>query len=287
MPAPAVTTLRDALIGARHQIELTGSNEAALEAELLLMHALRIDRARLYASLHQPLDAEADERLAALMRLRLAHEPVAYITGHREFFGLDFEVSPAALIPRPETETLVELAIDFARERGAPLTIADIGTGTGAVAIALAQNLPAARIIATDISAEALALANRNAQTLGVADRVELRLGDLLETLTESVDIIVANLPYVTTAQWGDLPPEIRDNEPRMALDGGADGLEVVRRLIADAPAQLSEGGALFCEIGDWQGEAVRDLARKAFPNAHFDVRPDLAGRDRVLAVYS
>ena len=286
MPPQAVTTLREALTGARSQIEALGSDEAALEAELLLMHALGVDRAPLYARLQDPLKADVSETFEALLKRRLAHEPVAYITGHREFFGLDFEVSPAALIPRPETETLVELTLAFAREHRGDITIADIGTGAGTIAISLASQLASARITATDVSQEALELARRNAKQLGVSERIDFRPGDLLWPLESPVEILVANLPYVTTAQWQPMPPEIREHEPHSALDGGVDGLDIIRRLLNDAPSRLAPNGALFCEIGDWQGDTVRSLAAKAFPNARIEVHPDLAGRDRVLAVY-
>jgi release factor glutamine methyltransferase len=281
-----VTTFHDALANARRKIEELGSDEAELEAELLLMHALRIDRVHLYERLQEPLDPQAQSAFDALLQRRLAREPVAYITGHHEFFGLDFEVTPAALIPRPETETLIELALAYARERGGSLVIADVGVGAGTIAIPLARELPAARVVATDTAADALALARRNAERHAVAGRIDFRFGDLLAPLDSPVDIIAANLPYVTTEQWEALPPEIRDHEPRSALHGGPEGLDLIARLIADAPAHLAPNGALFCEIGDWQGETVRSLAAKAFPDARIEVRPDLSGRDRVLAVY-
>ncbi len=285
--APAKPLLiREALLESRRALQ---GDEPALEAELLLMHALGVDRAHLYQRLAEPLAPEASGAHRRLLERRLAGEPLPYITGHREFFALNFEVTPAALIPRPETETLVELAIAFARERcaGRRIAIADIGTGSGVIAVALAHEVPLARIVATDISADALALARRNAARHDVADRIDFREGDLLEPLVEPVQIIAANLPYVTTAQWQDSPPEIRDHEPRVALDGGSDGLDVIRRFVFEAPARLAEGGALFCEIGAWQGEEAREIARRAFADARIEIARDLAGRDRVLAVYS
>jgi release factor glutamine methyltransferase len=253
-----------------------------------MMRVLGIDRVHLYERLQEPISPDARTGFQALLERRLAREPVAYITGHREFFGLDFEVSPAALIPRPETETLVELVLAFARERyaNAQITIADVGVGAGTIAVAAARELPNTRIIATDVSSATLDLARRNAHRHGVADRIDFRLGDILAPLDGPVDVIAANPPYVTTEQWEAMPPEIREHEPRTALDGGRDGLDVIRRLLAEAPRYLDTGGALFCEIGDWQGDAARELASAAFPGARIEVRPDLTGRDRVLAVY-
>lgn len=281
---PKPITIRKTLLDARQA--LTG-DEAALEVEVLLMHALGVDRPRLYQRLDDPLTGDDTAAFASLLARRRSHEPLAYITGHREFFDLDFEVTPAALIPRSETETLVELAISFARERLAdrPVTIADIGTGSGIIAISLATSLPSAHVIATDVSPDALALAHGNAERYAVSDRIDFREGDLLAPIDALVQIIAANLPYVTTEQWQTSPPEIRDHEPRIALDGGTDGLDVIRRLVAAAPTHLADNGALFCEIGDWQGEAARDLAAKKFPEARIDIALDLAGHDRVLCV--
>ena len=284
----ADSTLKEALLEAGAAIHReTGSDEASLEAELLLCHALRTDREDLYRRLNDPLAQDEAATFQALMRRRLSREPTAYITGRREFFGLEFEVTPAALIPRPETETLVEAVIHFANERyaGAPFTMADIGVGCGTIAVAVAEALPNARVIATDQSPEALALAERNAARHGLREHVEFRRGDLLQPLGQPVDVIAANLPYVTTADWQALPPEIRDHEPRQALDGGEDGLRVIERLLREAPVRLRPGGALFVEIGDEQGPAATEMAREAFPGAGVEVLPDLAGRDRVLVV--
>ena len=180
------------------------------------------------------------------------------------------------------------MAIALAHERYADrsIAIADIGTGSGVIGVALARELPLARIVATDVSADAIATGSRNAARHDVAGRIDFREGDLLEPLTEPVQIIAANLPYVTTAQWESSPPEIHDHEPRVALDGGQDGLDVIRRLLAQAPARLAESGALFCEIGAWQGYDAREIADRAFPDARIEIARDLAGRDRVLCVY-
>ena len=265
------------------------SEEAELDAELLLRRCLRLDRSGIYRRLSEELSEDQERNYGALVGRRVTHEPTAYILGHKEFFGLDFEVTPAAIIPRPETELLVEFAIAFARQgtSGAPLTIADIGTGCGAIAVSIAHVLPGAHVIATDISSDALALAQRNAARHGVSDRLDFRCGDLLSPLDGPSGLIVVNLPYVRTQDWLALPPEIRDHEPRAALDGGDDGLRVVERLLQQAPACLRTGGALIAEIGDEQGEEASAIAQDAFPDAIIDVRPDLAGRDRVLCVYA
>lgn len=269
------------------RIYATGSDEATLEAEILLMRAAGLERAGLYARLEDELTPDQSRKFESYVRRRLAHEPVPYITRHKEFFGLDFEVTPAALIPRPETETLVELVIAFVRKRypGAPCAIADIGTGSGIIAVSLAHELPNATITATDTAPAALDLARRNAEHHGVAERITFLEGDLLEPVKQPVEVIAANLPYVTTADWEALPPEIREHEPRSALDGGPDGLHIVERLLAAAPACLRPGGALFEEIGDEHGPRAAEMARRHFPDAEVRVERDLAGRDRVLAV--
>ena len=294
-------TLREALQRASHALAEAGSEEAALEAELLLAHALGTDRTHLYQRLSDGLPPDAATAFDALLRRRLAHEPTAYIVGRREFFGLEFEVTPAAIIPRPETETLVELVLDFCASRtaGDGVRIADVGVGCGAIAVTLAVSLPQAEVIAVDISAEALALARRNAERHGVAARIDFREGDLLTPLaahpepkpgvsrdsSRTVDVIAANLPYVRTADFEAGPPEIREHEPRLGLDGGPDGLDLIRRLLRDAPSYLEAGGALFAEIGEEQGEAARALAVGCFPRAQIEIKQDLSGLDRVLVV--
>ncbi len=262
------------------------SEEATLEAELLLAHALNTDRTHLYQRLRDELPPRAESAFDALLQRRLAHEPTAYILGHKEFYGLEFDVTPDAIIPRSETETLVELVLDCARSASArEMRIADIGVGCGAIAVALAVNLSETEIIAIDISPQALDLAHRNAQRHAVGDRILLLEGDLLEPLDTPVDLITANLPYVRTADFEAAPPEINKHEPRLGLDGGPDGLRLIERLLRDAPPHLKPGGALFAEIGDKQGEAARALAAVAFPQARIEVKQDLSRLDRVLVV--
>jgi len=279
-------TLREALHRAAQALAAAGSEEAALEAELLLAHALGTDRTHLYQRLPDDLPPDAVAAFEALLRRRLAHEPVPYITGRKEFYGLEFEVTPAAIIPRPETETLIELVLGFAGERGlAAPRIADIGVGCGAIAVTLAVSLPQAEVIAVDVSADALALARRNAERHAVSARIDFREGDLLAPLAAQVDVIAANLPYVRSADFEAGPPEIREHEPRLGLDGGSDGLDLIRRLLRDAPRYLEAGGALFAEIGEEQGEAARALAQSCFPLARIEVKQDLSALDRVLLV--
>jgi release factor glutamine methyltransferase len=280
---------REALLEGRRLLESIGSDEAPLESELLLMHATRCDRVRLYQRLNDPLPPRIEQRFRRFLDRRAAHEPTAYIVGTREFFGLEFEVTRAALIPRPETEVLVQIAAEWLRRNrpGAPVTVADVGVGCGTIAVALATELPNARLIAIDTSKRALALARRNAERHSVADHIQFAHGSILAPLTRKVDVIASNLPYVRTSDWLDLPPEIHDYEPRSALDGGPDGLRLIRRLLKQAPDRLTPGGTLFAEIGDDEGADATSAAKRSFPNARIEVRPDLAGLDRVLCVYA
>jgi release factor glutamine methyltransferase len=301
-------TIREALAGATHRLREAGIEDGGLEAEVLLRHALAppgvapaagpnelrgyesvvLDRTAFLKALPEPLSVEADEQFQTVLARRLSHEPTAYITGRREFYGFELEVTPAVLIPRPETELLVEATIELARARGGAqgkVAIADVGTGSGAVAIALAKNLAGARLYACDSAADALAVAGRNAGRNSVADRICFLQGDLLGPLPEAVDIIVANLPYVATADWRELAQEVRDFEPRAALDGGADGLDFIRWLLAGTTPHLRPGGAVALEIGAGQGEAVAALARSRFPVAKLTVRRDLAGHERVVTL--
>ena len=279
---------------AAERLARCGIADARLEAEVLARHALGQDRAAYFASLRDPLDAAQQARIARLVNRRAQGEPLAYITGHREFYGLDFVVNPAVLIPRQETELLVDKALEWAaswasgraasgQENAAPL-IADVGTGSGAIAVALACNLPSARVCAIDASAAALAVADRNRRRHRVADRVALLQGDLLTALKPGVDAIVSNPPYIASALLPGLPPDVR-REPALALDGGQDGLRLTRRLIAQAARRLNRGGALLIEIAPEQAEAALGLARGAFPRATTWVAADAAGRARCVGV--
>lgn len=249
-----------------------------LEAELLLAHVANLPRAALLAHPDRPLVAAQRRRYRTLVRRRAAGYPLPYLTGRVEFYGLEFAVSPDVLIPRPETETLVDLAL--ARQ---PRTVLDVGTGSGCVAVALAVHLPAVRVVATDLSAPALRVAAANARRHGVAERVRLIRCDLAGPLVGPFDLLVTNPPYVAEREWASLAESVRRHEPRLALDGGPDGLDVIRRLLAAAPRLLRADGALLVEIGAGQGAAAEALARSLLPEARVAIYPDLAGRPRVL----
>jgi release factor glutamine methyltransferase len=254
-----------------------------LDAELLLAHALGTNRAWVLAHPERRLTPKELTRFRDLVGRRLGREPLAYITGHREFFGLDLAVDARVLIPRPETELLVEQALALARRLPEPPLIADVGAGSGAIAVALAVHLPAARIYALDQSPDPLAVSAQNARRHGVEGRVVCLEGDLLDPLPETVHIVTANLPYVASEEWESLAPEIRVHEPQAALDGGPGGLEVIRRLLAMAGRHLRPQGAILLEIGAEQGPAARTLAAEHFPQARVDLHQDYAGLDRLL----
>ena len=273
-------TLRTAWTQARSRLEHAGVEDAALEAEVMLRHALGIDRAAFFAALEEPADAPGLERA---VERREAGEPLAYVLGRREFYGLDILVTPAVLIPRQETEHLVDAILEIGGGR-AGLAVADVGTGSGAIAVAAAVNLPACRVHATDVSQAALRVARDNCRMHRVEGRVELRHGDLLDALDGPVDVIASNPPYVRTGEIGGLAREI-GREPVEALDGGPDGLDVIRRLFDQAPAALNPGGAVLVEIDPRQLPAVTSLAAAAFPGGRVAHRLDLAGRPRVVSV--
>jgi release factor glutamine methyltransferase len=256
-----------------------------LEAELWLAHILGVSRTRLLAHLDDPVppEQEADFR-AGLTRLA-AGEPLPYLTGRTEFYGLEFTVTPATLIPRPETEHLVDAALARIEKPGAGTTVTDVGTGSGCVAIALAVHRPALRLYALDISPAALEVAERNAHRHGVADRIDFRSGHLLAPLRGvQVDLIVANLPYVSDHEWSELPVGVRDYEPAGALRGGPEGLVLIRELLKAAPGVLWPDGTILLEIGAAQGPDALAVARASLPaTARMTLHSDYAGRDRIL----
>ncbi len=279
--------IKEALHQGSKTLASAGVEDAHLEAELLLMHLLAIDRTRLYLRLEEELSPHDIEALGQLLERRLCHEPMAYILGHREFFGHDFRVAPGVLIPRAESELLVEKALALVKggfPRQDPV-IADIGTGCGAIAVCLALLLPRARIYAADISRQALDIARVNCDKHGVGDRVQLLQGDLLDPLSQPVDVIIANLPYVRDEEIGQLSAEIRLFEPLSALAGGEDGLDKVRRLLSEAGGKLRPNGFIVIEIGAGQAGVVASVARSLFPQAVVELAKDLGGIERVVSV--
>ena len=254
-----------------------------VEAELLLVHVLHQPRAYLWAHPEAALTPQQAADYAAHVQRRAAGEPLPYITGQIEFFGLTFTVTPDVLIPRPETEILVEAAQDWLRARPDAVAV-DVGTGSGCIAVALAVHAPSLRLYATDISPAALQVARANAEQHNVAERIAFLEGELLAPLPEPVRLIVSNPPYVTEEEWDALPLSVRQ-EPRTALLSGADGLDAIRQLLVQAQTRLRPGGLMLVEIGERQGEAARALAQAAFPQADVLILSDLAGKDRVLKI--
>jgi release factor glutamine methyltransferase len=280
-----VATVASSLAEAARRLDQVGIEEARLEARVLLEHLLGRSRAWVYRNPDVPLPPPQIEAFRQLVDARLRGEPLAYLVGRREFYGRDFVVDRRVLIPRPETEALLEVALAFARRLPTPVPhVVDVGTGSGILAVSLALELPSAAVVAVDRSRDALIVARENAKRHGVADRIAFVEGDLLDGLAGPFDVIAANLPYVPTGEIDAAPAELR-REPRLALDGGPRGLDLYPRFLRGAADILGPRGALFAEVGSNQGPAVVSLARSAFPNRPVQVYPDLEGRDRVVAV--
>lgn len=261
-----------------------GIETARLDAEVLLGHVLRKDRVFLYVHFDQPLEPFEVDQYRDLVGRRARREPLAYLTGEKEFYSQTFHVTPAVLIPRPETELLVEAVLAWAMEHPG-LTIADVGTGSGAIAVTLARELPDAKLLAIDTSAEALAVAEENAKKLGVADRVRLLRGEWLAPVRgQSLDAVVSNPPYIASADIEQLEPEVRRFEPRLALDGGRDGLDAYRVLLKQAATVVRPDGAMFLEIGHDQAEAVVDLSRLSGWQTE-EIISDHAGIQRIVSL--
>jgi release factor glutamine methyltransferase len=264
--------------------ELANSATPDTDARLLLEHVLGATHAFLVAHDEQPLTPTQEARYRRLIQRAIAGEPIPYLTGTIEFYGLEFYVNSSVLIPRPETELLVETAIRWARPRGT-LDIVDVGTGSGCIAVSLAAQLPQASIQAVDISAEALAVAQQNAAR-HAPERIIFRQGHLLNPIVGQVDLIAANLPYVAADEWTAVDRSVQRYEPRLALDGGTDGLDLIRELLSQAAEKLRPAGLLLLEIGWRQGAAVRRLAGQAFPTAEIKVQQDFADHDRLVIIH-
>ncbi len=295
-------TVGETLAGLISRLEKT-SDTPGLDAQVLLARLLDRPRSWVLAHPEAPLTGDLPAALEALVARLEGGEPLPYILGRWEFFGLEFEVTPDVLIPRPETEPLVERALSWLRKPGVEsreLRVLDVGTGSGCIAISLAVNVPGVVVTATDISAAALSVARRNAERLRVANRVTFLEADLIpgndrgpQTVDRdspsivhrppSYDLIVSNLPYIPTPILHQLP--IYHREPTLALDGGADGLDLIRRLLAKAPTALAPGGMLLLEIEASEGPAAQMLTFETFPKARVQIHTDLAGRDRLMEV--
>jgi release factor glutamine methyltransferase len=280
-----VQSIADALRLGKGQLAMTRTETPSLDAEVLLRHVLGINRAELYARFPEPIEVGTLEVYRQLLTERGRGAPIAYLTGTREFMGLPFVVGPGVLVPRPETEVLVEWADAWLHDRPTA-TVVDVGTGSGAIALSNASRLGPhwpGRVIAADVSPVAVAIADRNRTGLGLGSQVAIVQGSLLAWTAGPIDLVLANLPYLR-------PDQITANpqlaaEPRLALDGGADGLELIRRFLSDAPRVLSAGGAVGLEIDPSQREAVVNLTRHVFPEAEVHVLQDLAGYDRHVTI--
>ncbi len=280
-------TIQEVLVSAVRALGArNGFASARLEAEILLAHTLKISRAYLLARLGDPIERADAAQFAGMVARRAQREPIAYIVGHQEFYGLDLLVDRRVLIPRPETEHVVEHALSaLKRTPHAEPVIVDVGTGSGAIALAMAHKASRTRIIATDISPEALVVAQMNAARLNLSERVEFRKTDLLEGQTEPIDILTANLPYIPLEREAQLPREILEYEPRLATIAGLDGLSVIQRLLKQAPAHMARAGVMFLEISEEQGEAAKALAQALLPGVRVEVHRDLEELDRVMEV--
>ncbi|MEM1349036.1 MAG: peptide chain release factor N(5)-glutamine methyltransferase [Myxococcota bacterium] len=279
-------TIRKLIKWSEGFFERKGISTGRLDAELLLSHSLAMERIMLYANIDQPLQPEELTAYRALVRRRASREPIAYIVGTRGFWSLEHvKTDTRALIPRPDTETLVEVALSMVPEQ-AEWSVCDVGTGTGVIALSIASERLGARVIATDISADALELAQENAQRNNLEGRVEFVHGDLFSGVDDSwipFELIVSNPPYIGEDERGALEPDVVEFEPELALFSGADGLDLMRRLVPAAHARLHEGGTFLTEIGHTQGADVSDL----FEAAGFKdvtVHKDLGGRHRVVS---
>ncbi|MCX5648553.1 MAG: peptide chain release factor N(5)-glutamine methyltransferase [Planctomycetota bacterium] len=282
--------------------EKKGISQPRLEAEILLAHALGTERIGLYLAYEREVETDARARFREWVQRRADGEPTRYLVGGCEFMSLAFKVSPGCLIPRPETELVVEEVMarcGKTRGRapaaedasaGAAVAVIDLCTGCGCVAVSVAVHVPESRVVATDVSAPALAMARVNAAAHGVADRVTFLEGDLYEALEAAgaapADFLVANPPYVAEAEWKTLQPEIRNHEPREALVAGPEGTEVIERIVQGAPAHLKPEGTLVVEIGAGQGPAVQNMAAGVCGLVDVEIRKDYAGHDRMLVAH-
>jgi release factor glutamine methyltransferase len=286
----ALPTAREMLRRGAELLCEVGVESARVDAELLLCHVLGWSREKLWLHQRESLKATQRELFGQALQRRAQREPVAYITGVREFWSLDFLVSPAVLVPRPETELLVEIALRLVKSVGvgdSKLRVLDLGTGSGAIAISLARESENVEVWATDLAPEALKVAEANAVRHGMTERIRFREGDLFEPLKEfenSFDMIISNPPYVKRREMKDLPPDVRDWEPMSALDGGPDGLAFYRRIVEQGHIFLRDGGSMLLEIAADMANEVSELFEKVGRYSPVDIYQDYAGKNRVAA---
>ncbi|MBM7846696.1 release factor glutamine methyltransferase [Herpetosiphon giganteus] len=279
----ATITLREALIEAANQLS-SASLTPQLDARVLLAHVLGLDSSQILARFNEHLEAEHAAAFQALIERRNALEPIAYLIGAREFYGLTFNVDQRVLVPRPDTEILVEQALTWIKQQNRPLVVADIGTGSGCIAVAVAKHAPNIKLYAVDLSPAALAVAQSNVERHGLHQQIQLIHGDGVSQLPEPIDLLLSNPPYTLLDE---IEPGVRLHEPTLALDGGPDGLDCYRQLLPATATVLRQGqptAALF-EIGAWQGPDVVALAQASFPHATIQLLRDLAARDRVVQI--
>ncbi|MBO9391425.1 peptide chain release factor N(5)-glutamine methyltransferase [Caldilinea sp.] len=279
-------TVGQAINAATQRLEEANISTARLDAQVILAHVLGVDRSWLFAHHEQTLSPQQAEVYTELVVRRVMHEPVAYLTHYKEFYGIDLYVDRRVLIPRPETEMLVDQVLTEATIRAPQqVLVADVGTGSGAIAVAIAMNTENAHIYALDVSENALAVARRNVETYALGERIHLLQSDLLAALPKRVDIVVANLPYVTDDDYRALEPDVRDYEPAQALLGGPQGLDVIARLLPQLPLHCNSSALVVLEIGYNQGPAMLEMVETLLPQAtQIELHRDYQGRDRVIS---
>ena len=280
----ASVRLGEAIVWATEVLQAAGCDSPRLDAELLLANSLGVTRSQLHVRWRDRLTPAVSTTFYAYIQRRKRREPLAYILCQRAFYDLVLEVGPATLVPRPETELLVEEAIKWCQRQGErSLWAADVGTGSGALAIALARQVPALQVCAIDRSGAALEVAERNILCYGLQDRFRLSVGDLFEGVQRRFDVIVANLPYIPRARLAELAPEVTQYEPIQALDGGESGLEIIEHMCQQVPAHLERPALLLLEIDEGQGQTVSSLLSSVLPLAQVQVLLDYAGLERAV----
>lgn len=283
------TTIREALLRASSFLQEHGCKDPRFEAELLLRHVLGMERARFLASLPDEITSDAIGQLTKLCQRRASQEPLQYVIGTQEFFGREFLVRPGVLIPRPETEILIEQVLHHADHlwaKASELTVVDVGTGSGAIALTLASEKPHWKVSTVDLSADAIEIAKENARKLQLVDKVRFLQGDLLSPLLERgerVDVLVSNPPYIPSSDVLELDREVKEFEPLLALDGGEDGLNCYRLLCEALPRVLQERALVAFEVGIYQAQDVADLMKESGVIDRVEIVPDLAGIDRIV----